>query len=475
MEKTKWLDVKGNHDAFNIPSLESVENYYRKYSAVRRDGSFHYVHSTPFGNYSFISLDATLNPGPKRPFNFFGILDQKQMEELLLLAKESSRSNHSIWFGHFTTSTMLSPSPGIRSIMRSATAYLCGHLHTLGGLMPVLHTRHFQGTLELEVGDWKDNRRYRIFAFDHDLFSFADLIFGEWPVVLITNPKSLLYSSAKHEPVERLLYSTHIRVLAFSLSSITSVAVKIDGVHLGQASHLSGPIFILKWNPRNYSNKTHNIEVIVQARVLFVMIVLIQLIILITFRYQAYPEHKGSPGFINLTSFSLCVLSKINIFYYSVLLLTLYTMLGPWFVGEITKGKLGCCFSFGIFVDGHFLQGSLTFIVGILQLVFFNIPLMIYLCWSLLQRCFGHNFRSHLSHGKYLKIIPVHLLMLLLYIWQIYSCYFLHMTYGTLALLFSPLRTWLTLVTPVLVRCVWTLNSTELGAFIVQLKSHLSS
>uniref|UniRef100_A0A452TYE7 Transmembrane protein 62 n=1 Tax=Ursus maritimus TaxID=29073 RepID=A0A452TYE7_URSMA len=498
MEKTKWLDVKGNHDAFNIPSLESVENYYRKYSAVRRDGSFHYVHNTPFGNYSFISLDATPNPGPKRPYNFFGILDEKRMEELLLLAKESSRSNHSIWFGHYTTSTILSPSPGIRSVMSSATAYLCGHLHTLGGLMPVLHTRHLQGTLELEVGDWKDNRRYRIFAFDHDLFSFADLVFGEWPVVLITNPKSLLYSCARHEPLERLLHSTHIRVLAFSLSSVTSVTVKIDGVHLGQALHLSGPIFILKWNPRNYSNRTHNIEVIVQAilktltvlypcicftltlislqaRVLFVVIVLLQLTILVTFRHRGYPEHKGSPGFINLTSFSLHVLSKLNIFYYSVLLLTLYTALGPWFVGEITKGKLGCCFSFGMFVDGHFLQGSLTFVVGILQLAFFNIPLMAYLCWSLLQRCFGHNFRSHLHQGKYLKIIPVHLLMLLLYIWQIYSCYFLHMTYGALAFFFSPLRTWLTLLTPVIIRCVWTLNSTELGTFIAQLKSHLSS
>ncbi|XP_058397368.1 transmembrane protein 62 isoform X5 [Diceros bicornis minor] len=402
MEKTKWLDVKGNHDTFNIPSLESVENYYRKYSAVLRDGSFHYVHNTPFGNYSFISLDASQNPGPKRPYNFFGILDEKRMEELLLLAKESSQSNHSIWFGHFTTSTILSPSPGIRSIMSSATAYLCGHLHTLGGLMPVLHTRHFQGTLELEVGDWKDNRRYRIFAFDHDLFSFADLIFGEWPVVLITNPKSLLYSCANHEPLERLLHSTHIR-------------------------------------------------------------------------HRGYPEHKGPPGLINLTSFSLHVLSKINIFYYSVLLLTLYIVLGPWFVGEIIKGKLGCCFSFGIFVDGHFLQGSITFIVGVLQLVFFNIPLMAYLCWSLLQRCFGHNFRSHLRQGRYLKVILVHLLMVLLYIWQIYSCYVLHMTYGTLAFLFSPLRTWLTLLTPVFIRCVWTLNSTELGTFIVQLKSHLSS
>lgn len=211
------------------------------------------------------------------------------------------------------------------------------------------------------------------------------------------------------------------------------------------------------------------------ARVLFVLIVLSQLTILITFRYLAYPELKGPPGFANMTTFSLHILSKINIFYYSVLLLTLYTVLGPWFVGEIIDGKLGCCFSFGIFVDGHFLQGGLTFISGIIQLVFFNIPLMAYLCWSLLQRCFGHSFRSHLYQGKHLKIIPVYLLVLPLYIWQVYSCYFLQVTYGTLAFVFSPLRTWLTLLTPVLIRCAWTLNSTELGTFMVQLKSHLSS
>lgn len=60
--------------------------------------------------------------------------------------------------------------------------------------------------------------RYRIFAFDHDLFSFADVTFDKWPVVLITNPKSLLYSCAKHEPLERLFHSTHIRyVLCFRI------------------------------------------------------------------------------------------------------------------------------------------------------------------------------------------------------------------------------------------------------------------
>lgn len=49
---------------------------FRKYSANQKLGSFHYVHSTPFGNYSFICADATLTPGPKRPYNFFGILNQ---------------------------------------------------------------------------------------------------------------------------------------------------------------------------------------------------------------------------------------------------------------------------------------------------------------------------------------------------------------------------------------------------------------
>lgn len=47
----------------------------------------------------------------------------------------------------------------ILHVCSKAVAYLCGHLHTLGGLMPVLHSRHSTGTLELELGDWMDNRR----------------------------------------------------------------------------------------------------------------------------------------------------------------------------------------------------------------------------------------------------------------------------------------------------------------------------
>ncbi|RMC00509.1 hypothetical protein DUI87_23123 [Hirundo rustica rustica] len=424
MEKTKWIDIKGNHDSFNIPHLDSVQNYYS-----------------------------------------------------------------------------------------SATAYLCGHLHTMGGLMPVLHSQHCGGTLELELGDWMDNRKYRILAFDHDLLSFADLNFEEWPVVLITNPKSFLYSSSTHEPLVKILYSTHIRILAFSPSVITSVKVYIDGVHLGNAHQVSGPLYVLKWSPQNYSEGFHHIDVTVQdasgrtgtrghlfgmeenlslrfdfwssvilltdhyvlARVLFGLIVLIQITLLVVFRHLQKPALKEKPGLLTLTSYSLHVFSKTNTFYYSILVLNLYTILGPWFVGELIDGQMGACFSFGVFVGGAFLQGSMTFIVGILQMLFFNLPLMAYLCWCLLMRCQGHGFRSHLWHVRRLVAVLVHLAMALLLAWQLYSCYFLQRTYGTLAFFLSPMRTWLVALSAALIYKTWTLKSSELRTYITEIKNCQSS
>ncbi|XP_058017954.1 transmembrane protein 62 isoform X2 [Ahaetulla prasina] len=366
MEKTKWIDIKGNHDTFNIPSLESVRNYYRKYSAWQKDGSFHYVHKTSFGKYSFICVDASLNPGPKRPFNFYGILNTNKMEELSALISESHEANHTILFGHYPTSSIISVSPGVRTAMRFALVYLCGHFHTLGGLMPVLHTRHPDGTLELELGDWKTSRKYRILAFDHDLFSFADLKFEEWPVVLITNPKSYLYSSYAHEPLQRILHSTHIRILAFSPSPIKFVKIMIDDIYLGDAIQVSGPLYVLKWFPQNYSQGFHQIAVTVEdssgrsatqlhtfamqenlslkfdllaswllltdhyiwVRTLFILTIIFQVALLIFFRFRAKPKFKKPPGVAVRTSFSLHVLSKIDLFFYSFLMLNLYTVLG---------------------------------------------------------------------------------------------------------------------------------------------------
>ncbi|XP_040916537.1 transmembrane protein 62 [Toxotes jaculatrix] len=492
MERTRWIDIRGNHDAFNIISLDSVNNYYRKYSANQKVGSFHYVHKTPFGNYSFVCVDATLTPGPKRPYNFFGILNQTQMDLLDTFRAESLKSNQSIWFGHYTTSTVVSPSPGVRDMMRSAVAYLCGHLHTLGGLMPVLHSRHPQGTLELELGDWMDNRRYRVLAFDHDLLSFSDLSFEQWPAVLITNPKDAQYLHPGVEPLGRIRKSTHIRILAFSEAPITAVHVSIDGQPLGKGHSAGGPLYVLLWDPSLYLSGLHTIRVKVEdtagrstvreqhftledgltpsfgfvqsfilltdhyilGRVAFIFIMLLNVGVLLAFRFLRVPSGRGLTSQVCM---SLHLVSKMDTFYYCLLLFNLCTALGPWFIGELIDGHGGACFAFGVFIDGHFLEGSLTYVVGVVQLLFFNMPLTSYLCWSLHHRCHGNTFRSHfLRPGCRWRTLAVHLFMLLLLTWQAHSCYFLLETYGPMAFFLSPVRTWALGLSLLLVYRAWT-------------------
>lgn len=501
LERTKWIDIRGNHDAFNIMSLDSVNNYFRKYSANQKVGSFHYVHRTSFGNYSFVCADATLTPGPKRPYNFFGILNQTQMDLLDAFRLESLSSNQSIWFGHYTTSTIVSPAPGVRQLMRSAVAYLCGHLHTLGGLMPVLHSRHPQGTLELELGDWMDNRRYRVLAVDHDLLSFSDLTFEKWPAVIITNPKDAQYLHPGAEPLGRIHKSTHIRVLAFSDAPVSSVLVQVDGQDLGRARPAGGgPLFVLQWDPSLYLTGVHTISVTVQdaagrsmvkqqlfslehdltpsfgfvqsfilltdhyvlGRVAFAFAVLLNIGGLMLFRWRTFYSGRGV---FSKACASLQLVSKMNMFYYSLLIFNLCTAFGPWFIGEMIDGHSGACFAFGVVIDGHFLEGSLTYVVGVVQMLFFNMPLTSYLCWSLHHRCCGHSFRSHLRLSALPRppgpcsrcgTLAVHLFMLLLLCWQAQSCYFLLETYGPMAFVLSPVRTWALAMGLALVHRAWT-------------------
>ena len=186
-------------DNFNVPGENSPLNLYREYSVQGRQNKRSYMKQIKKNSekYTFIAVDACLEPGPKRPFNFIGVLSLNETNELIRLANRARQQggNYTIWFGHYPTSCILSMESGMMGLRKvighfdESIAYFCGHLHKLGGIIPRMYTLQNENFLELELGDWKMNRTYRVAAIDHGLFSFVDAYHNEWPVVLVTNPK----------------------------------------------------------------------------------------------------------------------------------------------------------------------------------------------------------------------------------------------------------------------------------------------
>ena len=100
-------------------------------------------------------------------------------------------------------------------------------------------------------------------AIDHDLFSFADLVLGKWPYVLITNPKDARFLS--REPVKRMLSSTHVRLLVFGPHEIKTVKLLVDGhFHSNPRPVQGGPLYVSPWQPAQYAQGMHEMKVEVE-------------------------------------------------------------------------------------------------------------------------------------------------------------------------------------------------------------------
>lgn len=98
------IHIRGNHDAFDEPDFSS--SFYQKYggeSKIARNRKFDIKKS--YGTYSFVAVDAASEPGFKRPFNFVGYIKDKGLNELKEIGSQTKNSNHSIWFGHYPTSS----------------------------------------------------------------------------------------------------------------------------------------------------------------------------------------------------------------------------------------------------------------------------------------------------------------------------------------------------------------------------------
>lgn len=421
--KTKWFDIRGNHDNFNVYRPEDPSTLYRQYSVMGRQHSRNYISNVTKGDkvYAFIGVDEVQTPGVKI-FNFIGLVRDEDLSELKRLKQvaRDMNSEFTTWFAHYPTSCIVSPKEGLRNVINGP--YLCGHYHTIDNLVTQMHATQQPGFAELELGDWKQNRRIRLASVDHQLFNFVDFGFKEFPVALMTNPKKSEFSMPKLEPLDRISKSTHIRVLAFSNATrIASVTVTIDGNKKLELDHSEGPLWTHPWNPKDFQVGLHTAEISVEdsarqkrsyrqdfsldntkqefslgARILlrayfktnvmalFYFLVIVCTLPLLILRLVSY--NHGEVGlkrhYKGTFLYKLHQLSNIKRLFVPLFIIPIWIAVGPHFVGRLVDEAIGVCFVWGILIDGTLVHTGITFMVGSLFLLFIHIPEVILLTYQ---------------------------------------------------------------------------------------------
>ncbi|CAH0714521.1 unnamed protein product, partial [Brenthis ino] len=479
-KNTTWLDIRGNHDNFNIRTINSPENYFKHYSVQGGVNPKSYVHIIDHNGVkiAFLGIDACPEPGLRRPFNFIGILDNQEQENIRKLKIEAeTNADHVIWFGHYPTSCILalandSRKLDLRELIGSfggSQVYVCGHLHSMGGLIKRMYTKHKKGYLELELGDWKDNRMYRLAAIDHGLFSFVDQRHNTWPIVLVTNPKHAKFTLPGREPLQLIPDSTHIRILAFSDVKINNVKISFDKISWLNCKNKDGPLYTCYWLPHLFESGLHILHVVVTDEIgreavlehpfsldgtklsfeviprivlmldagmvfqgVFGTLLLMHVLTLVVLRL-----HKRSPSHRKYGQLILrfWLLAKVDRIFYPLVLYAIYIPFGPWAIGELIDGHIGAIFAWGILIKGVFLPEPFTYMYGSVQLMFVQIPLMFILANCLemrLAHCNLKGFRGLLRNLPFIILLSIQSLL----------AYFFWLEYGTLSFLLSPLRTW---------------------------------
>nr|XP_002129413.1 transmembrane protein 62 [Ciona intestinalis] len=475
-----WLDVRGNHDTFDVQSKDSLNNYYKKYSGDKgKLTTKPYDLILPFGNYSFIPVDATMTPGPKRPFNFIGHLDRARLQQLQLEGESRKSSNLTVWYSHYPISSINSASPpSLENIVgQTGDLYLSGHFHDFRGLAPHQYAMHSQGFLELEVADWMNNRRFRIVSVDHDITSFTDATHGQWPIVVITNPKQSTFMIPKHEPIGRIAKSSHIRFLIFDHSDITHVSLSIDGKLLDEKpQNIKGPLWACRWYPDQYESGNHILRIHVQdklgntkdvssqftmdtswsnihdvasilvlltnfsslCQVAFVLAAVFVLSVLIVIKQYGAPLPLPSGS---SWPFKLRVLLSDNFTFAVLFLFILNLLIGPMFIGNLLTDKVGVAFVYGLLIDGHIYSEHMLYLYGFITIVLFFTPVVAYLC-----HCADLKLNRNCTFIETLyscnRTTLANILFLLHTMLQVLWCRDLYNAYGQTALLLSPARLW---------------------------------
>lgn len=275
MERRSWEPwyISHNLDASQTTTNEHacyIEN--RPIEINKLGESYQTVITRDFGSYNFLILDLAPVPGMLLPLNFYGLLKEKNINFLNYQSQNYEKYNQTIIMSHYPLSSMRynKDIKTLRDYLKGVISYQFGHFHANKNM----YARDpASGTLLLELGDWRNNRRFRIFAFDNDIFSFKDYFFNKDSdvMIVITNPKNVLLASPSIEPLFRISKSSHLRALVFSGRKIQKITAFIDSKqlcsfsdhHSNNSTYINN-VFSCRWDPGIYeSDRVHTIRITV--------------------------------------------------------------------------------------------------------------------------------------------------------------------------------------------------------------------
>ncbi|KAI0989932.1 hypothetical protein GJ496_011102 [Pomphorhynchus laevis] len=267
-----WYDVRGNHDVFNVKNWHSPSNLYRIFSSKpsSTDRRLNQVVIEANNKTYFVTtIDTTLEPGIGASMNFFGFIPDRFMNELNDYVEKASKmatGGPPVFIGHHPLAFIhINQHKSLKEILSVNAIYMCGHLHTMSNLVPQMYYKHNPKLIELELADWKYQRKYRICVWDKGLFAFADIHAADEIAVIVTSPKMPgLVLQRELDELNNMKFD-EFRLLVFSFTSpVYSVSVMVDNNIMMNCKQLYNkhPLWSAKWtNSVDISGRNHQLQV----------------------------------------------------------------------------------------------------------------------------------------------------------------------------------------------------------------------
>lgn len=82
-----------------------------------------------------------------------------------------------------------------------------------------------------------------------------------------------------------------------------------------------------------------------------------------------------------------CIISSVDRLFWPIIVYCIYIAFGPWMYCEVAGGKYGLIYAWGIWIDGHYLYGSLTYLYAAFQFLTCQLP-MVCICTVWVSRRF---------------------------------------------------------------------------------------